>query len=86
MYVASQTLTKRIHWDQAEIGVSCFCVLLTPLLVTALPAFVATEHETHSVFAVIILLLGVLVWYQRLIFFKLFLRIPCRISCPLTDR
>lgn len=63
MYVASQALAKRNHWDQAGIGASFLCVLhclLTPLLVTALPALAATEHQTHSVFAVIILLLGML--------------------------
>jgi len=63
MYVKSQTLGYRIPWDQAGIGASFLCVLhclLTPFLITVLPAVVATEHQTHSVFAVIILLFGML--------------------------
>ncbi len=71
MYVASQTLGERNHCDKAGIGASFLCVshcLLAPLLVTALPAIAATEGQTHSVFAVIILLLGMLAFipgYQK---------------------
>lgn len=63
MYVANQTLDERNHCDKAGIGASFLCVshcLLAPLFVTALPAIAATESQTHSMFAVIILLLGML--------------------------
>lgn len=59
----SQSLVNNSRWDQAGIGTSFLCVLhclLTPILITALPLLAATEHETHSAFAIIILLLGML--------------------------
>lgn len=63
MYNTSQALDYRNRWDLAGIGASFLCVLhclLTPLLITALPALAATEHQTHSAFALIILLFGML--------------------------
>lgn len=57
----SQTLENNSRWDQAGIGASFLCVshcLLTPILITALPVLAATEHQTHSAFAIIILFLG----------------------------
>jgi len=63
MFITSQSLGQQSRWDHAGIGTSLLCVLhclITPLLITALPALAATEHQTHSVFAMIILLLGML--------------------------
>lgn len=63
MYLTSQTAVYRDRWDQAGIGASLLCVLhclLAPVFITALPAVAAAEHQTHSAFAVIILLFGML--------------------------
>jgi len=63
MHSTNQTLDYRNCWDLAGVGASLLCVLhclLTPLLITALPILAATEHQTHSVFAIIILLFGML--------------------------
>lgn len=63
MYTTSRTIAYQGRWDHAGIGASFLCVvhcLLTPLLMTALPAMAATEHQTHNVFAIIILLFGLL--------------------------
>lgn len=63
MATTSQTLTSRNCWDKAGIGTSFLCVLhclLAPIFITALPALAATEHQTHSAFAIVILLLGML--------------------------
>lgn len=59
----SQSLGNKFRWDQAGVSASFLCVLhclLTPILITALPVLAATEHQTHSVFAIIILFLGIL--------------------------
>ncbi|NOX43075.1 MAG: MerC domain-containing protein [Gammaproteobacteria bacterium] len=63
MFITSQSLGQQNHWDHAGIGASFLCVLhclLTPFLIMALPALAATEHQTHSVFVIIILLFGML--------------------------
>lgn len=63
MFITSQSLGQHNRWDYAGIGASFLCVLLcllTPFFITTLPALAATEHQTHSVFAFIILLLGML--------------------------
>jgi len=63
MFITSQSLGQQNRWDYVGVGASFLCVvhcLLTPVLITALPALAATEHQTHSVFAIIILLLGML--------------------------
>lgn len=63
MNIKIQALAQRERWDHAGIAVSFFCILhclLTPFLITALPVLEATEHQTHSGFAFIILLFGML--------------------------
>ena len=63
MYITNQSLAYQNRWDHAGIGASFLCVLhclLTPLLMTGLPVLAATEHQTHSVFALMILLFGLL--------------------------
>ena len=63
MYITNQAFGYRNRWDQAGIGASFLCVshcLLTPLLITTVPILAATEQQTHSAFAIIILLFGML--------------------------
>jgi len=63
MNITSQSITYQNRWDHAGIGASFLCVvhcLVTPFLITALPALAATEHQTHSMFAIMILLFGLL--------------------------
>jgi len=63
MFITSQSSGQQNRWDYVGVGASFLCVvhcLLTPVLITALPTLAATEHQTHSVFAIIILLLGML--------------------------
>lgn len=63
MLITNQSLIQQNSVDYTGVGASFLCVLhclVTPFLVTALPVLAATEHETHSVFAIIILLVGML--------------------------
>ncbi len=63
MNTLSQTMKKKNYWDKAGIGASLLCLLhclATPFLITALPILAATEHQTHSVLAVFMLLIGLL--------------------------
>lgn len=63
MNAMSQILNYPNNRDIAGVCASLLCVLhclATPLLITVLPALAATEHQTHSVFAVVILLVGML--------------------------
>lgn len=63
MDITSQAVGQWNRWDHAGIGASFLCILhclITPSLITILPALAATEHQTHSVFAIIILFLGML--------------------------
>lgn len=63
MNITSQSTVYQNRWDHAGIGASFLCVLhclVTPFLITALPVLAATEHQTHSVFAIFILLFGLL--------------------------
>lgn len=71
MYITSQTLNSQNMMDKIGVGASLLCVLhclITPLLVTTLPVVAATEEQMHSVFAIIILSLGMLAFipgYQK---------------------
>ena len=63
MNTMSQIFNHPNYRDIAGVCASLLCVLhclATPFLITALPALAATEHQTHSVFAVVILLTGTL--------------------------
>jgi len=63
MTIMGQTLNHLNYRDTAGASTSLLCILhciATPFLITALPALAATEHQTHSVFAVVILLVGML--------------------------
>jgi hypothetical protein len=63
MNIISQTLNYSSNKDIAGVSASLLCVLhclAMPFLITMLPALAATEHKTHSVFAVVILLVGML--------------------------
>lgn len=70
MYMTSR-INDRNRWDQAGIGASLLCVLhclLTPVLITVIPVLAATEHQTHSAFAILIFLFGMLAFipgYRR---------------------
>jgi len=63
MITMNQTLNFLNYRDVAGVSASLLCVLhclATPFLITMLPVLAATEHQTHSVFAVVILSLGML--------------------------
>lgn len=63
MTILSETLDRSNSRDIAGISASLLCVLhclATPFLVTMMPLLAATEHETHNIFAIIILLIGIL--------------------------
>lgn len=58
--------TQRQPWDFAGIGASSLCVLhclATPLLVVFLPILEAVEKQTHAVFALTILAIGLLAFW-----------------------
>ena len=66
MYITNQISGNQIPWDKAGVSASILCVthcLITPFLVTTLPVAVSAEGATHSVFAIIILLLGMLAFF-----------------------
>ncbi len=63
MNTMNQTFNNLNYRDATGVCASLLCVLHclgTPLLITVLPVLAATESETHRVFAVVILLLGLL--------------------------
>jgi hypothetical protein len=63
MSILAATSASGRHWDLAGIGASALCVahcLATPLLVVALPTVAALEAQTHAVFALTILGIGLL--------------------------
>ncbi len=63
MTIMSQTFNRPGYRDLAGISASMLCVLhclVTPLLITMLPVLAATENQTHRVFAVLMLLIGML--------------------------
>ncbi len=63
MTIMSQIVDRPDIRDVAGISASLLCVLhclAAPFLITVLPVLAATEHETHSVFAALIVLIGML--------------------------
>lgn len=71
MTIASQIQNDRNEWDYAGVCSSFLCVLhclVTPLLITVLPVLSATERQTNGIFAIIVLLVGMLAFipgYQK---------------------
>ena len=71
MTILHTTLSQARPWDLAGIGASLLCILhcvATPLLVVMLPALEALERQTHAVFALSILCIGLLAFvsgYRR---------------------
>ena len=67
MTILSFSLTQRRPWDLAGIGASSVCVihcLAMPLLVVFLPILEAVEKQTHAGFALTILGIGLLAFWQ----------------------
>lgn len=63
MNTTSQYTLQQNRWDIAGITTSTLCILhclMAPILITTLPVLAATEHQTHSIFAITIVLIGML--------------------------
>lgn len=63
MNTTTQYTLQQNRWDIAGIATSTLCILhclITPVLITTIPVLAATEHQTHSVFAITIVLIGML--------------------------
>ncbi len=61
MNTMRQPSHNRTAWDMAGVSASLLCVLhclATPLLITTLPVLAATEHLTHSVLSLVMLVIG----------------------------
>ena len=71
MTILDTTLSRTSPWDLAGIGASLLCILhcvATPMLVVVLPALEVLERQTHAVFALSILCIGLLAFvpgYRR---------------------
>lgn len=71
MSILRLTLSRSRPWDLAGIGASMLCIfhcVATPLLVVVLPTLEVLERQTHAVFALSILCIGLLAFvpgYRR---------------------
>lgn len=71
MTILDTTLSRTSPWDLAGIGASLLCILhcvATPMVVVVLPALEVLERQTHAVFALSILCIGLLAFvpgYRR---------------------
>jgi hypothetical protein len=71
MTILGSTLPQKRPWDLVGIGASLLCILhcvATPLLLVALPALELLERQTHAIFAICILCIGLLAFvpgYRR---------------------
>jgi hypothetical protein len=71
MTILGFTLSQERPWDLAGIGASLLCILhcvATPLLLVVLPTLEIFERQTHALFALSILCIGLLAFvpgYRR---------------------
>jgi hypothetical protein len=66
MTILNSSLAERQPWDLVGVGASTLCILhclATPLLVVFLPVIGASERQTHTVFAMAILAIGLLAFW-----------------------